>query len=111
MKDEYVRFLIRLARSYQRPDWLEFTNALTRYELSVFEALETVEPYGEDRSDLRQAVNTARIVASLSSGEIDSGDYDKLVEGLRHYLKCNSEDLIQEMTPTQLKEVMKAAYK
>lgn len=71
-------------------DWVEFYRSHTPYEWALQSALDHVEPGGDDRDDLRAAVNTSKIVMALSAKERSDGEVDDLVNSIARYLKCHS---------------------
>ncbi len=48
--------------------------------------MSTVDPYGEDRADLRHAVNTANVMASQAAEKPSDEDFRAIVNSLRDYL-------------------------
>ncbi len=65
---------MKLAREAGRlPEWENLLDELQPQQLAVLEALHRIEPWGEERADLRSALNTAIIVNSINGAEIDIG--------------------------------------
>lgn len=50
-----------------------------------------IDPWGEDRADLRQAINTASMIGALSLGEITDEQFNEQINALRNYLGDGSE--------------------
>lgn len=77
-----------MARSVGRLDFDNVYYELSPYEWSVHQALFVVEPWGEDRADLRAAVNTVRHLLENSSEASDEVIQDE-IQNLAGYLKIN----------------------
>jgi hypothetical protein len=69
-------------------EWVEFFESHTAYEWALQVALETVEPTGDDRDDIRMAWNTAQLIASNRAEPMSSRQIATLLDGLTNYLKC-----------------------
>lgn len=99
MADSEARFAAKLARSVGRLDWWNVRDEHSPYEWALQKALFAVEPWGEDRADLRAAVNTQQIVAAHGVA-LDEDDFAKL----RFYLKVNSPK--QVLSPAQQRQLI-----
>lgn len=66
-------------------DWVEVYESHTPYEWLVQQVLAVVDPWGDDRDDLRAAVNT---MAAIPAGDFDRNEFR---ESLRSYLKINEQ--------------------
>ena len=58
----------------------------TPFEWELQIAADHVDPIGEDRADIRAAINTANLIASNST-EMNADKFAELVDGLRNYLQ------------------------
>ena len=93
MDDETTRLAARLARQEGRThplDWVRLWQEHTPYEWAVQVALCGVEPWGEERTDLRDARNTAHVVAACRPEAMSEDDFQRLTLGLARYLKCDA---------------------
>ena len=77
--------MAKLARSVGRLDFDRLYYELSPYELSVHLALFEIEPWGDDRADLRAALNTIKQVAAFT-GESDDNVLQEVFEGTARYL-------------------------
>jgi hypothetical protein len=66
-----------------------------------------VEPWGDDRSDLRSAVATANVMAQQMSEKPSEDDFHELVEGMSRYLMVNQKP-DEAMGPEQAANLMRA---
>lgn len=82
-----------MARSVGRLDFWNVFGEMTPYEIAVTHALWMLEPWGDDRADLRAAVNT------LAASATKDTDTKEAMESLTGYLKVQSDDLAEEITP------------
>ncbi len=79
--------MIRLCRLREKNtlrDWIDFRDAHTNYEWAVQEAANIVEPFGEERADMRMAMNTMQIVASLNP-QMSDETFQEVFRLLRNY--------------------------
>ena len=79
----------RLARAMGRVlprDWVDVYESHTPYEWQLQKILAVVDPWGDDRADLRTATNTMAV--------IPGGEYDRqqLMDSLVGYLKINERE-------------------
>ena len=91
MKDSTARLAARLARETGRVhplDWVEVYESHTPYEWLVQECLAIVDPWGDDRDDMRAAINT---MAALPAGDYDR---DEVRDALVAYLKINEREQV-----------------
>lgn len=58
MNDGEAMFLRKLAFAVGRLDFWNLTKELTPFQMAIHRAAWAIEPMGEDRADLREAVNT-----------------------------------------------------
>lgn len=85
-----MRLAARLARAAGRvhpQDWLSFYESHTPFEWQLQETLAVVDPWGDERDDLRAAVNT--MIAIPHSDEVDRME---VMEHLTGYLKIHAGD-------------------
>lgn len=83
-----MRLAARLARATGRvhpQDWLTLYESHTPFEWQLQEVLAVVDPWGDDRDDLRAAVNT--MVALPVGEDVDRGE---VMDALTGYLKINA---------------------
>lgn len=73
-------------------EWVKVYESHNEYEWRMQIALCQVEPWGDDRDDMRAAVNTSRIVASHASEPLDESQLTKLIHDTRTYLKIHHPD-------------------
>ena len=64
-------------------DWVEVYESHTPYEWLMQKILAVVDPWGDDRADLRAAVNT---MPGLDTGDADRSE---IMQSLIGYLKIN----------------------
>lgn len=69
-------------------EWVEVYESHTPYEWALQQCLEIVDPWGDDREDLRAAINTMAVMPA--------GDYDRseAMAALVGYLKINEREEI-----------------
>lgn len=94
MADADIRLAARLARAAGRihpTDWIEVYESHNSYEWALQIALSVVDPWGDDRDDLRHAVNTAQRVASQAA-ESQEAVFDAVVDAMTKYLKIHRPD-------------------
>lgn len=94
MDDETVRLAARLARQagmIHPLDWVKVYESHTPYEWSLQVALNAVEPWGEDRADLREARNTAFLIGTNRTEPMPDDDFHELLKSLARYLKIHQE--------------------
>lgn len=65
-------------------EWVEVYESHTPYEWLVQQVLAALDPWGDDRADMRAANNT---LATLT-GEFDR---EEMFDQLQHYLKINAD--------------------
>jgi hypothetical protein len=65
---------------------------LTPRQLNVLMAYAAIEPFGEERADLRSACHTARLMESLGAKGVDPAD-------LARYLQIHQDDEKAAATP------------
>lgn len=73
----------------KRIDFWNVYGELTPYEFAVLRALYEVEPWGDDRADIRAAISTVAVVANVSMGGITEDTLQELHESLANYLDVN----------------------
>lgn len=108
MTDETTRLAARIARleGHTHPlAWVKVYEDHTPYEWAVQLALAAIEPWGEDRADLRAAVNTAQLVASNRTEPMEDGKFTAMVRSLARYLKCH-EDPHQVVGPKAMRQAL-----
>lgn len=64
--------------------------AHTPYEWAVQIALSHVEPWGDERADIREARNTAHLIAAGRPDALSDDEFRGLVIDLARYLKCDA---------------------
>ena len=84
--------MAKVARSVGRLDFWNVYAEMTPYEIAITQGLWNLEPWGDDRADLRDAVNTA-----VQSGVND----DEAFNSLNNYLPVKLEDTVVEVTSEQ----------
>ena len=72
-------------------DWWRIKSLHTPYEWALQIAMQSVEPIGEDRADLRAAVNTANLIVSQST-DVTNEQATSLIESMRGYLRVNQRE-------------------
>lgn len=77
--------MIRLALSVGRTDWQNLAKEHTPYELSVLQAYERIEPFGERRADMRMATQTLVMVQSNLSRPMSEDESRELIDALMGY--------------------------
>lgn len=105
MQDDQALFLARLARSVGRVDFWNLGEELTPYQLAVWRAIEQVEPWGDERADLRAARNTTCLVSAMALESMSEQDLARTQRYLAYYLKVHQEDT-PTMTPAQARMIM-----
>lgn len=93
---------MRLALSEGRlTKWQDLLEELTYHDLAVLEAYYKIEPWGEARADVREAVMATSISASLSIGEVSGEQFADRVEMLLGYLSPDAEKKQQFSSPNE----------
>jgi hypothetical protein len=93
MEDETTRLAARLARQEGKThpmDWVETYERHTAFEWLIQMVLARLDPWGDDRADMREARNAAHVVAA-TVGMTDEEKFHELVESLRDYLPHKKE--------------------
>lgn len=88
MLDGDIRLAAKLARAaglIHPMDWVRVFESHNEYEWAMQIALNTVEPWGEDRADFRAAMNTAQLVASQSVSPKQE-QTQNIINAMRTYL-------------------------
>lgn len=88
--DGTLRLAARLARQaglIHPRDWVAVYESHSPYEWALQEVLARVEPWGDERADLRQAVSTAALL--LNGVDVSEEERGAAVIGLANYLKIN----------------------
>lgn len=89
MHDDEAKLCWRLAGT-RRHDWWNVRKEHTPFQWACQIARSIVEPWGDERADLRAAQNTTQIVVSNAWEKPDDDVIDAVFEGLRFYLKSNA---------------------
>lgn len=84
--------MAKAARSVGRLDWWNLFAGMTPYEIAHTQALWGLEPWGDDRADLRAAINT--VAAAGVPGE----KIGEAVAELSSYLPIMQDDATREVT-------------
>lgn len=99
---------MRLALSEGRLSrWEELLDELTPRQLVVLQAYYQVEPWGEARADLREAVMATSVAAAVSVRPIRKGDAIKRVESLCNYMGGEEPET---QSPNSMAAVMRGAF-
>ena len=69
-------------------DWWRIKGMHTPYEWALQVAAESIDPFGEERADIRAAVNTANLMAAQSSN-VTNDQVQTMIDSLRSYLQVN----------------------
>lgn len=78
-------------------DWVRIYELHNSYEWAVQRILNCVDPWGDNRADMRQAVNTARQIISQSVESVSEEELTGLIKRLAGYLKIHRpEQVIDE---------------
>lgn len=88
-----MRLAARLARQEGKThpkEWVDVYDSHNAFEWAVQMVLSKVEPWGDERADIREARNAAHIIASNGGCEGEDG-FKELVKALREYLLCQQE--------------------
>lgn len=88
MSDGEARFARKLGLAVGMWDWWRIKGLHTPQEWALQLAAESIDPYGEERDDMRAAINTANIIAS-NSVDVSSEQMGEMIDGLRSYLSVN----------------------
>ena len=94
----------RLAREMGRvhpKDWVEVYESHTPYEWLLQKCLAVVDPWGDERADLRAAVHT---MARTPSGDFDRNE---MMDSLIGYLKINERQAVS-LSPAQLRAMVES---
>lgn len=92
----------RLARAMGRVhpmDWVEVYESHTPYEWLLQKCLAVVDPWGDERADLREAVHT---MSKTPSGEFDR---QEMMDSLIGYLKINERQAVSA-GPSQVRAML-----
>lgn len=91
MADPEVRFAAEFGRSVNRADWWRLRKEHTPFQWSVQMTLASVQPYGEQRADMRAAMMTANLMAMQSTKPIPDDEFNAMISSLRSYLPDESD--------------------
>lgn len=91
MSDPEARFAAEFGRSVNRADWWQLRKEHTPFQWAVQQTLASVQPYGEQRADMRAAMMTANLMAMQSTKPIPDDEFAAMVDSLRSYLKDESD--------------------
>lgn len=75
-----------------RLDWETLLDELTPRQLNVLMTYAAIEPFGEERADLRSAVHTTRLMEALGAKGVEPAD-------LARYLQIHHDDEISDASP------------
>ena len=89
--------------------WEDLLSELTYHDLQVLEAYYHIEPWGEERADLREAIMATSIASSFAVGEIDPDEYVERVEKLAGYME-REESKPKFVSPNAAAMTMKTAF-
>ena len=81
--------MIKLARSVGRIDFWNLHQELTPYQLAVHRAAADIEPFGEDRADIRTAMNTILQMQAMSAKPISEVAIREIMSLAANYLDVN----------------------
>lgn len=90
MDDDEAKLCWRLAGN-RRHDWWNIKREHTPFEWNVQIARSLVEPWGEERADLRAARNTTQLLLAQAVEQLDDEEAAELCNTLRFYLKSNQQ--------------------
>lgn len=96
MTDDEARFAAELARSVGRFDWWNIKAEHTSYEWAAQIALYSVSPYGDRRTDLRNAYHTAHMIVSNRTKQPETEEFREMLFALMSYLQCDQRDPAEE---------------
>jgi hypothetical protein len=82
-------FLRKLALSVNRLDFWNLEEELTPYELANHYTAESISPTGEERADMRAAVQTLLLLQAQMTKQIDREQSGRIVESMTNYLGLN----------------------
>lgn len=96
--------MIRLSLHVGRLDWENVLNELTPRQLHVLMAYTELEPWGDDRHDLRAAVNTQGVMAAMGAKNVD-------INPLARYLEIHESDAVDAASPDSAAAFMAQAMR
>jgi len=109
MDDETTRLAARLARQEGQTHplaWVQLWLNHTPYEWAVQVALCGVEPWGDERADIREARNAAHLIAAIRRDmPLSDDEFRELQRGLARYLKCDPE-LEEVLGPQAMRQAL-----
>lgn len=76
-------FLRKLARESGREDWWNLADEMTPFQVAVLQVQEELSPTGEERADMRAAVNTAVLASTMA--KISDRGMDDIMRSLTTY--------------------------
>lgn len=109
MRDGEARFAADLARSVGRLDWWNIKAEHTPYEWVCQIAMYQVNPFGERRADIREAISATNQILASAGAKVSKQDAQALFESIRDYLKCNEQTDEEDVDFEALKKVKGSA--
>lgn len=91
IRDGEARFAAELGRSVGRLDWWNIRGEHTPYEWALQLALYAVAPFGERRADMREARQTAILIASKRTEPMGADEFHELWKTAANYLPGDQE--------------------
>lgn len=85
MKEPQTLWLLKLAQSVGRLDFWNIPDELTAYELSVLQAAYEIDPWGNERDDLRAAWNTVLYAMSQAAKKPDESAIQQMLQNLMDF--------------------------
>lgn len=82
MTDREAAFAVRLSRSVGRVDWWNVKAEHTPYQWQLQRLMFELDPPGDQRNDLRSAIHTANVIASLAKTQMTAEQFAVLVKSL-----------------------------
>lgn len=95
--------------SVGRLDFWNLTKEMTSFQLAVHQAAMAIEPVGEDRADMRMAMQTLAIVQAQRTKPMTSDEIESVFKGLLSYLPVHQEQK-RSVTPDDAARQCKAAF-
>lgn len=102
---------MRIALSEGRlSKWEQVLEENDFHQLQVLDAYYKIEPWGEARADLREAVMATSIACALSIGDISADDLAQRVERLTKYLGDGSTENPRPASPEAAAATIRAIF-
>lgn len=110
MGDGLTLFAIKLGRAVGRHDFDVMWGELNLWQQSMHIAAALIEPFGEDRADLREAHLTLHLMQAISHKAFTDEEASEIQGNLQRYLRIHGEAKKAAPSPEEAARQGKAAF-